>query len=275
MLRALLQLPLDVDGRGPRLGVVGATAVPVEEFEAHGVRLQLCDCNGDTDVVDFAHGPRERHLLFVLRHGVRAAARVPAHLQELWDGPFWSNPIPVSVVLTPVKTKDGVGLLVVRRAIQPQLGKLALVGGFLEDHETWQQGGAREIREESDVVIDPSTLTAFWLASDAAEAEPRAAVLGGGGHRRVGPSALSPTNETSEHGLILAPMASRSTSRSHCTSKPCAGTSRSRASPARIGGLCAESSGRNSATRASSAARGDWSLAATGFSEQPTETSAR
>ncbi|MBM4784308.1 MAG: NUDIX domain-containing protein [Archangiaceae bacterium] len=118
---------------------------------------------------------------------------------------IWSNPIPVSVVLAPVKTKDGVGLLVVRRAIQPQLAKLALVGGFLEDHETWQQGGVREIREESDVVVDPSTLTAFWFTST--QPKPNRVLLFSVAATidESGLPPFSPTNETSERGLIFGP----------------------------------------------------------------------
>src|SRR3954471_23258251 len=69
----------------------------------------------------------------------------------------WANPIPVSVVLVPVKREGRTGLLVVRRAIEPKKGKLALVGGFLEEHETWAEGGAREIREETGVNVDPTT----------------------------------------------------------------------------------------------------------------------
>jgi len=119
--------------------------------------------------------------------------------------PVWSNAIPVSVVLTPVKTTDGEGLLVVRRAIQPQLGKLALVGGFLEDHETWQQGGAREIREESGVQVDPATLTPFWFTST----QPRPnCVLLFSLAAAIELSSLPPfvpSSETSERGLIFGP----------------------------------------------------------------------
>jgi ADP-ribose pyrophosphatase YjhB (NUDIX family) len=79
----------------------------------------------------------------------------------------WANPIPVSVVLVPV-VKDGrTGLLVIRRGIQPGKDKLALVGGFLEDHETWAEGGAREILEETNVVVDAQKLTTFWFTSTA------------------------------------------------------------------------------------------------------------
>jgi ADP-ribose pyrophosphatase YjhB (NUDIX family) len=80
----------------------------------------------------------------------------------------WANPVPVAVVLLPVTEAGRTGLLVVRRAIPP-VGKLALVGGFVEIHESWQHGAARELREEAGVVIDPAQLEPLWYASS----EPR------------------------------------------------------------------------------------------------------
>ncbi len=115
----------------------------------------------------------------------------------------WANPIPVSVVLVPVNKDGRTGLLVVRRSIEPKKGQLALVGGFLEEHETWQQGGAREIKEETDVTVDPSTLTPFWFTST----EPRPnRVLLFSIAKPLEASALAPftaTNETSERGLVF------------------------------------------------------------------------
>jgi ADP-ribose pyrophosphatase YjhB (NUDIX family) len=55
---------------------------------------------------------------------------------------------------------------VVRRAIPP-IGRLALVGGFVEDHESWQVCAAREMREEAGLVIDPAGLEPLWYASTA------------------------------------------------------------------------------------------------------------
>lgn len=121
---------------------------------------------------------------------------------------IWSNPIPVSVVLVPVLGHPSagaaeVGLLVVRRAIEPRLGKLALVGGFLEDHETWAQGGVREIAEETGVVVDPATLTTFWFTST--EPRPNRVLL----FSTAAPitasalGAFTPNKETSERGLIF------------------------------------------------------------------------
>src|SRR3954462_10440950 len=78
----------------------------------------------------------------------------------------WANPIPVAVVLLPVIDGARTGLLVVRRAIAP-VGKLALVGGFIEEPESWQECAARELREETGVAIDPATLEPLWYASSA------------------------------------------------------------------------------------------------------------
>ncbi|MEZ4401146.1 MAG: NUDIX domain-containing protein [Kofleriaceae bacterium] len=72
----------------------------------------------------------------------------------------WANPIPVAVALVPVVHGDRTGLLVVRRGIEPRRGFLALVGGFVEDHESWQAAAAREVREEVGLTIDVTSVTA-------------------------------------------------------------------------------------------------------------------
>jgi ADP-ribose pyrophosphatase YjhB (NUDIX family) len=117
----------------------------------------------------------------------------------------WANPIPVTLVLLPVVTESKTGLLVVRRSIEPRKGLLALVGGFLEEHETWQQGGAREIREETDTIIDPATLEPFWFTST----EPRPnRVLLFSVAKPIPVSALgpfTPNYEVSERGLVFGP----------------------------------------------------------------------
>ncbi|MFO0737256.1 MAG: NUDIX domain-containing protein [Labilithrix sp.] len=117
----------------------------------------------------------------------------------------WANPLPVSVVLVPVVKEGRTGILVVRRAIEPRKDKLAIVGGFLEEHETWAQGGAREVREETGVVIDPTKLVPFWFTST--EPKPNRVLLF---------SIASPLDitelgtyvrdkETSERGLVFGP----------------------------------------------------------------------
>jgi 8-oxo-dGTP pyrophosphatase MutT (NUDIX family) len=79
----------------------------------------------------------------------------------------WANPIPVAVVLVQIVEGDRTGLLVVRRAIPPQIGKLAIVGGFVEETESWQHGGAREVKEETGAIVAAETLEPMWYASSA------------------------------------------------------------------------------------------------------------
>ncbi|MCB9601654.1 MAG: NUDIX domain-containing protein [Sandaracinus sp.] len=117
----------------------------------------------------------------------------------------WANPIPVSVLLLPVLFEGRTGLLVVRRAIEPRRGKLAIVGGFLEDHETWEQGAVREVLEETGVVVDPATLESFWFTST----EPRPnRVLLFSVAQPVSASVMPPfekSPEMDERGLVFGP----------------------------------------------------------------------
>jgi ADP-ribose pyrophosphatase YjhB (NUDIX family) len=75
------------------------------------------------------------------------------------------NPIPVGVVLLPVDD----GVLCVRRTIEPRKGELALPGGFLDAAETWQEGCARELFEETGVLISPDEVRLFAAHSVARE----------------------------------------------------------------------------------------------------------
>lgn len=67
------------------------------------------------------------------------------------------NPIPVSVALVPI---DG-GLLAVRRNIEPRKGLLALPGGFIDLGESWQQAAAREVQEETGLLIKHEEIVLF------------------------------------------------------------------------------------------------------------------
>jgi ADP-ribose pyrophosphatase YjhB (NUDIX family) len=73
----------------------------------------------------------------------------------------YRNPLPVAVVLVPV----GAGLLLVRRSIVPHAGKLALPGGYINLGESWQAAGAREVAEETGLVVDPATIREFRVRS--------------------------------------------------------------------------------------------------------------
>jgi ADP-ribose pyrophosphatase YjhB (NUDIX family) len=75
----------------------------------------------------------------------------------------YRNPLPVAVVLVPV---DG-GLLLIRRAVAPHVGKLALPGGYINIGESWQAAGAREVMEETGLSLDPAAIHAFRVCSAA------------------------------------------------------------------------------------------------------------
>jgi len=118
---------------------------------------------------------------------------------------IWANPIPVCVALQPIVDGNATGLLVIRRAIPPAIGKLALVGGFLEEHEDWRVGCAREVREETSLVIDPAGLEPFWYASSSPKPN-RVMLFALANELPV--SALpqfAADHETSERGLIFGP----------------------------------------------------------------------
>jgi ADP-ribose pyrophosphatase YjhB (NUDIX family) len=111
------------------------------------------------------------------------------------------NPIPVAVCLLPVDD----GLLCIRRAISPGQGRLALPGGYIDLSETWQQAAARELFEETGIVIDPGEVEHFRTQSS---------TLGDGVILVFGcarPQRLAdlppfvPTHETSEMVVIRSP----------------------------------------------------------------------
>ena len=67
----------------------------------------------------------------------------------------YKNPLPVAVVLVPVRLEsEDLGLLVIRRSIPPRQGQLALPGGFINFGESWQTGAAREVLEETGLVLN-------------------------------------------------------------------------------------------------------------------------
>ena len=111
------------------------------------------------------------------------------------------NPIPVAVVLLPVDD----GLMLVRRAIAPHVGKLALPGGYIDLGETWQQAGAREVREETGLIIDPDALEMFWVRS-----APDSTLLVFGltsPHSAADLPVFVPTNESADRVVIRQPEA--------------------------------------------------------------------
>jgi ADP-ribose pyrophosphatase YjhB (NUDIX family) len=110
------------------------------------------------------------------------------------------NPLPVAVVLLPVDD----GLLVVRRNIEPQIGRLALPGGYINRGESWQQAGARELLEETGIVILPDSLREFRVKS--APGGTTLIVFGvAPGRRSQDLPSFAPNEETQEICVLIAP----------------------------------------------------------------------
>ena len=112
----------------------------------------------------------------------------------------YRNPLPVAVVLVPVE--DG-GLLLIRRAIEPRTGKLALPGGYVNDGETWQEAAAREVREETGITVAAESIREFQVRS-----APDGTVLLFGISDPIERSAIvtyQPTEETSDCLVIDTP----------------------------------------------------------------------
>ena len=112
----------------------------------------------------------------------------------------YRNPLPVAVVLVPVEDH---GLLLIRRTIEPQVGKLALPGGYVNYGETWQQAAAREVREEAGVIVAAESLREFRVRS-----APAGTILIFGVSApvaRLAVEAYQPTAETSECLVVDAP----------------------------------------------------------------------
>ncbi|NVN99112.1 MAG: NUDIX domain-containing protein [Geobacteraceae bacterium] len=109
------------------------------------------------------------------------------------------NPIPVVVLLVPV----GNGLLVARRNIEPQKGTLVLPGGYLDLGETWQEGAARELLEETGISIATDDISLY----DVANGLDNTLVISGLAARQPR-RCLQPfsSNETQEIALIEEPV---------------------------------------------------------------------
>lgn len=73
----------------------------------------------------------------------------------------WRNPTPVAVLLIPVGDK----LVGIRRQNTVRSGHISPPGGFVTCGETWQEAGARETKEETNVDVDPSTITLYDTVS--------------------------------------------------------------------------------------------------------------
>lgn len=116
----------------------------------------------------------------------------------------YRNPLPVAVALLPVRDGDGTGLVVIRRAIEPRRGELALPGGFIDYGESWEHAVVRELAEETGIGATAADVT----LADALTDEVGGYLLLFGllpvrDAAALPPSA--PTDETEGHQVLRAP----------------------------------------------------------------------
>lgn len=66
---------------------------------------------------------------------------------------MYFNPSPVAVVVVPVKYRKEYGILIIKRAIEPKIGGWAFPGGYINRGESIEDGGIREVKEETNLDI--------------------------------------------------------------------------------------------------------------------------
>ena len=97
--------------------------------------------------------------MIVYARGMTSLGASPSHQSGAQPDIVYLNPTPVVVALVPVRAVNPssgaleIGLLTIERGIEPQMGHLALPGGYLE-YEDWRAGLLRELLEETNVKID-------------------------------------------------------------------------------------------------------------------------
>jgi len=121
---------------------------------------------------------------------------------------MYRNPTPVGVGVIPIIRNDvpgrPYGLLVIRRDIEPEKGKLALPGGFMELGETWEQAIARETDEETGggVMLEPTGIKPFHVET---ATNGNLLIFGIAAHYPYEAIRFRPNNEVQEWDVLWRP----------------------------------------------------------------------
>lgn len=80
----------------------------------------------------------------------------------------WANPIPVAVLIQPVRNPAGpVGLLIGQRGIAPFEGEWGLPAGYVDmDDDNVESAAIRELREETNMVTAIEHVRPVWTYSN-------------------------------------------------------------------------------------------------------------
>ena len=77
---------------------------------------------------------------------------------NMCDNITYINPLPVVVLLPVIDLGDNYGVLLVKRGHEPKKGLWSLPGGYMEVGEEVNEALAREVREETSLIIEPSRI---------------------------------------------------------------------------------------------------------------------
>lgn len=112
------------------------------------------------------------------------------------------NPKPVVVVTAEYDN----GLLLIKRNHEPGKGKWALPGGYLEVDETWQEGCARELLEETGLKIDITNIGIWEVFTSPVESN--LVIFGAAGQilNREAVESFKANSEVSELKIIYEPL---------------------------------------------------------------------
>ena len=77
---------------------------------------------------------------------------------------WYANPKPAAAVILERQESDASEpeLLLLRRAVEPGLGRWDLPAGYLDPHESFEQGARREAREESGLEVELVSLLGVY-----------------------------------------------------------------------------------------------------------------
>lgn len=78
----------------------------------------------------------------------------------------YANPIPVVIVVQPVRLyTGGTSIVLVRRSIAPAKGRLILPGGYMEQNGDWRVCAQKELAQEAGIHVALESLTQLWWRS--------------------------------------------------------------------------------------------------------------